>query len=173
MAKTLTISRILMQIVGDYARTSDHQTANTNFTFSYSDTLASGTAEDQADLLWDDERVLGIGADDDIDLGGGFCTDIYTDDLIFVEIRAFAIHNLSTTSGDILEVGASGGFEWVAWVGAVGDKVKVYPKGLLFLTAPGDGDLPVVAGATDLLRIHNASAANAVSYKVYIWGTSA
>lgn len=174
MAKTLILRQVEALVQGNYANPSDNQlNVNSNFTFRDTDSLTNGTGENQADLVWDDTRSVASGANDDIDLAGLTCVDVYGATLTFVEIRGFMIKNTTTTSGDYLGIGGGGATEWTGWVGAAGDYVQLHPNGVFLLTAPGDGDLLIGAGATDILRIHNFSGANAITYDIYVWGTSA
>ena len=55
---------------------------------------------------------------------------------------------------------------------AAGDIVNVDPGGIMLLTSPVDG-WAVGAGASDVLRIANGAAVNAITYDIVVWGTSA
>ena len=166
---------ILAQIRGTYSNTSDGITATANISQSYTDSLANGTGTAQANLFWDDERSVGVGADDDIDMAGLTCYDVFgsaTTLLTFAEIRGIMIKNTSVAAGEDLAIGGGGATEWLAWVGAAGDYVTLHPDGLFLYTAPVDGSLPIVGGATDMLRITGNGAAPIV-YHIWIWGTDA
>lgn len=138
----------------------------------YNVTTADGTANSQADKIWHDTRSILTTANDDLDLTA-LTTSIFgsTVTISFVEVVAILIINTNTLTGELLEVGGSGGNEFVAWVGAAGDKVKVGPNSVFMIANVVDG-YAVANGSTDILRIRNPGATT-VTYKIAIVGRSA
>jgi hypothetical protein len=139
---------------------------------TYSDSLTDGTTAGLADVIWHDTRALAATTNDDLDLTA-LTQSIYgsTVTKTFAKVRGLLIINLSTTAGDDLEIGGSGGNEWNVPFGATGDKIEVRANGTLLLAAPEDG-YAVTNSSADILRIRNPGA-NTINYKIVIWGTSA
>ena len=75
---------------------------------AYDDALASGTAADEADRIWSDQRTLAAGANDDLDLTALthslFGSTVTID---FARVKAILIVHTSTTSGEKLSLDSS------------------------------------------------------------------
>ena len=84
--------------------------------------------------------------------------------------KGIQIINTSTVADCILSVGASGGNEFSAWVGATGDILKI-PAGWSFLLAGADASGLTVDATHKVLKIANAGAGSA-TLKIVIYGES-
>ncbi len=150
----------------------DLATVEDDAKLEYDESLADGTADDQADKVWHDSRTLAAAASDDLDLTALVHTIFgSTVTISFAKIKAILIVNTSTTTGDDLTVGGAASQEWTAWVAAAGDKVRVPADSCLLISNKKTG-WTVTDGASDTLRITNAGA-NPVTYKIAVLGTSA
>ena len=131
--------------------------------------LASGTTGSLQDRVWSDLQSVANGAPDTWDLAGTLTSELSGATVTFVEVTGFWIRNKSTTTGEILEVGA-GSNPLLNWIKATGDATKIGPGGVYLHTSPIDG-FAVTAGTGDVLTITSAS--GTISYEIAIWGRSA
>lgn len=130
----------------------------------------TGVAANQADLLFSDERTVGISTNDDIDLAG-VLLDVSGAVITNAKIVGLAIV-ADAANTNTLSVGG-GTNPWVTpWI-ATGDGAKIPPGGMMALVAPDLNGLgAVVAGSSDILRIANGSGSTS-KYKIVILGRSA
>jgi len=94
--------------------------------------------------------------------------DALGDQIVATEIKAIYLHNVSTTTGDLLEVlgdAAAGGIT-TRFTLAATDAVNLHPDGVLLLTSPIDG-FAVAAGATDEIEIDN-NTGGAISFEIFV-----
>lgn len=141
------------------------------FTASTSD----GTAADQADLIWHDQRIVPSSSNDDLDLTN-LTSSIFGSTVLIdlAKVKAILIVNTSTTSGDVLRIGGAGagGNAFNAPFNGDDDAVvEVGADSALLLCNKKDG-WAVTGDDEDVLRIANPGA-SAITYKVAIVGTSA
>jgi hypothetical protein len=137
--------------------------------------FANGTGAGQSNLLFTDERTVGSGANDDIDLAG-VLTDVFGATLTFVEITGVIVINApksgpaNTTN---LTIGNAAS-PFVGFLGGTAPTIGPLRPGAVFAIAAGDAaGLGAVTPATaDLLRIANSAGASAV-YQIAILGRSA
>ncbi len=143
-----------------------------NAALEFDQSLEDGTAADQADLLWHDERTVAASANDDLDLtslamavfGGSLS-------ISFAKVKVILLVNLSTTSDDRLRLGGAGAAAFSAPFADDDDAVlEIGADSPLLLANKKDG-WPVTGGSADVLRIHNPSA-NAITYRIAMVGTS-
>ncbi len=130
--------------------------------------FSNGTGNNQADKIFRDQRTLADGANESLDLAG-MLTDPFGATLTFVKVKAVIIENLSTTQ--TLTVGGAASNQFINWVGAATDTVKIPPGGFFAISAPLAG-FGVTAGTGDLLKVLNSAGA-ACTYNVIVIGTSA
>ena len=166
MAAALTTT-LTLKLNASQSEVLDLSTIKDSLSQDFSDSLANGTAANQADLIFHDQRTVTAAAED-LDLAGSL-TDKRGNTLTFVEITCILIHNLSTTTGEVLTVGGDAN-ALVNWVGAATHTVKVDPDGLLLWWSPIDG-AAVVAGTGDILQIDPG--AKTITYDIIIIGRSA
>lgn len=131
--------------------------------------FADGTAADQADIIFTDNRSINASNNDDIDLAGAL-SDAFGATVNAAEIVGIIILNHSTQT---LTVGVAGTNPWVTMWAASGDGIKVFPRGLFVNFAPDASGLgAVVGGASDVLRIANPAGGTA-NYDIVILARSA
>jgi hypothetical protein len=138
--------------------------------------LSIGTGADQADILWMDERSVGTGANDDLDLNG-VLTNAFGATINAVEIVALFIINEpragSPANTTNLTVG-SGTNPVTGYLGGTTPTLGPIRPGNFVLFGGGNvGGFGVVTASTgDILRIANSSGASA-TYQIAILARSA
>ncbi len=139
---------------------------------AYDDALASGTAADEADRIWSDQRTLAAGANDDLDLTALthslFGSTVTID---FARVKAILIIHTSTTTGEKLALDSSvtNGFTG-PFAASATSKVEIGADSAALLASKKDGW--ATASNNKVLRIHNGGSASAV-YNIVVLGTSA
>lgn len=168
MATTL---RALMQLVisHTFGNPSDLSTLQDKLDLSLAKTLENGVAADQADVVWHDQRTLGAGALETLDLAGSLI-NAFGQTVTFAKIKGMVIANLST--GRILTIGGAASNPWLSRMGSGTDVFKIGPGGWDAWCEPAAAGFPVTPGTADQLKIAN-SAGGACDYKIWIIGTSA
>ena len=132
---------------------------------------ASGTASNQQDLVWSDQRTL-VATSEQLDLVGVLTAAIGGAALTFVEVRGIAIVNRSTAAAEKLLVGGGANPAFAGLFAATGDIIKVPASGIFLWTAPLDGGgLVPVATTGDMLTVD--AGADTITYDIAIWGASA
>jgi hypothetical protein len=153
-----------------YSKALDHATVSYGPTDSYAESFASGTGNDQVDLMFDDQRTLGASGSEDLDLAGGL-TDAFGLTLTFVKVKAIQIRAAAGNTNNVVVGGASAN-AFVGPFGAATHTIAIPPSGVLTLCAPKAG-WTVTPSTGDLLRIANSGAGSGVTYDITILGTSA
>jgi hypothetical protein len=137
--------------------------------------LTDGTAANNADLIFVDQRTVATATNDDIDLAGSL-TDAFGVTITFAEIVAVLVIN-GPISGSAnttdLTIGA-GSNPFVGFLGGTAPTIGPIKPGGVFMIFAGDaaGVGTVTAGTGDILRIANSSGASA-TYQICIIGRSA
>lgn len=136
--------------------------------------LTDGTAANQCDILFTDERTVAESTNDDIDLAGAL-SDAFGDTITAAEIVAVFIINApisGTANASDLTIGnATNAFEgFLSSAGTIG---PIKPGGF-FMIGCGDaaGIGAVTGGSTDELRVANG-AGGAATYQIAILARSA
>ena len=156
--------------------TADLTSASLQWPSTSGQALASGTGDQQADLIFHDSRSCKSSTAETLDLSSGTLEagaveliDEFGQVLDFVKVKVLMIHNKDTTRS--LTIGGAAARAWETWCTAAGDSVVIPPLGVLLLTAPKAG-FAVVDTASDLLLI-TPSADTETAYDIVIIGTSA
>jgi hypothetical protein len=145
---------------------------NDNGKLEYAQSLTDGVGADQADVIFHDQRSVGGGTNEDLDLTslvhsifGSLVT--YS----FAKVKAILVINLSATAADVLRVGGAGAGVAFAtpFNGSATAQVEVPAEGCLLLVHKKNG-WTVTAGTGDILRIQNPGG-SAISYRIAIVGT--
>lgn len=133
--------------------------------------LATGTAADQADMLWSDRRTLAASATEDLDLAASLSPHVGTGTLTFARVKALIVVASSANTNNVnVTRPASNG---VPLFLAAGDGVAVRPGGLLVLAALDATGYAVTASTGDLITFTNSAGSTGVTYDVVIIGASA
>lgn len=135
--------------------------------------FANGTGQDQADIVWADQRTVTAGADDDIDVAG-VLTDVFGATITAARIRAIFIKTANGATAN-LEIGAAAANPIATLFGATNDKLVVrLGGGFLLLCAPDATGYAIVAGSADTLRVsHDGTTSDDVTYNIVILAASA
>lgn len=167
---TLT-SNISVNVTGNYSLALDLATKTCNLLKAYSVDLASGTAANQADMIWHDQRTLTASATEDLDLAASL-TDLLTGAAItFARVKTLVVIASSGNTNNVqVTRPASNG---VPIFIAAGDGVNVRPNGCLVIHAPDATAYAVTAGTGDLLTFTNSAGSTSVTYDVILIGASA
>jgi hypothetical protein len=167
---SLDSQSFLLQIAATLNSVLDLKTASAPLAYKNSMTLTTGTGADQADQIWDDERTLTTGANEDLDLTGTALQNAFGTNIAFARIKLLAIVSdpANTTN---LTVGNAASNGWVGPFGAATHTITLKPKGVLFLFDPSSGAYAVTAGTGDLLRVTNAAGASA-KYRIILIGST-
>lgn len=148
---------------------------------SYAPTLngtistVDGTGSGQADIVYTAERVVGDGANDDIDLAG-VLTDAFGATITFVTLVSVTIVNApisGTANTTDLTIG-DGANPFLGFLGGTNPTVGPLKPGAAFQIAAADaaGIGTVTPATADILRVANSAGA-AATYKISIIGRSA
>ena len=119
-----------------------------------------------ATILYHNKFTITAAGNQQFDLSGTL-KDALGQNAIYTKVYGLLVSNLDTTVGDFIWVGG-GGTNFETWLGATGDKIKVGPKGVLYLMSPVDGYV-VTATSADILEI-SAPGANNIDIYVAILG---
>ena len=161
------VSKVDCRIEATETGTADLGTPKMAHVFQYLLSLASGTASNQSDLVWSDERTL-AGTTENIDLRGALTSQLSGAAVNFVEITFLAIWVKTTTSGYVLKAG--GDTNSAPFFQATNDIVKIGAGGVFVLGSPVDG-YAITAGTGDILKLDSGS--DTITYQILVLGRSA
>jgi hypothetical protein len=165
-------TKFYVQLIANYQGTvADFTTATALASYAKSIPLTTGTAANQADKYWSDQRTISASGTDDLDLAG-VLTDLISGTTTFVRVKGLVIYAASANANNVI-VGNAASNAWNTWVGASTHTVTVRPGGLLALWAPDGTAYAVTAGTGDILRIANSGAGTSVTYDIHVIGASA
>lgn len=164
-------ARVALKVNLEQTNVLDLATGTFNPVVSYLDTLASGTAADQADVLFTDTRSLASAGTEDLDFAGVLAGAFgATATFAKVKMIVFIADGANTTRLTISRPASNG---LVIFGAASGALASLGANGVFFVYDPGTTGVCAVTAATgDLLTITNGSGATA-TYKVVLLGTSA
>jgi hypothetical protein len=132
--------------------------------------LATGTAVNQADLVFQDTRTISASSNEDLDLKGSLLTPLGTAftpaKLKLVLVKAAA----GNTNNVVVTRPASNG---VPIFSAASDAISVRPGGVFLWACADNTAVAVTAGTGDLINISNSGSGTGVTYDVLFIGTSA
>ena len=170
-------SEIAVRIRSTQSGSSDFGGPNFSPDFEAVIQMIDGTAANQADILFVDERIVASASNDDLDLAG-VLSNAFGATITAAEIVAIAVINkpkatsaaANTTN---LTVGA-GSNPVVGYLGGTTPTVgPIRPGGVFLLASPDAAGIAAVTASTgDILRIANSSGA-AATYQILILARSA
>ena len=171
MSDTLT-TELKLSLVWQFQDALDLATVLDNSQLNYHKTLANGTASDQADKIWHDQRTLAAGAHEDLVLSAlprALFDNALT--IALAKVKAIMLVNTAIGAGQELVVGGAAADEWIGPFAASGNKLAVPADSCMVLVNKKSG-WAVAAGSADQLRIANAGSGS-ITYDIVILGTSA
>lgn len=136
--------------------------------------FTDGTAANQFDLVWFDERAVATASNDDIDLSGALSTALGTS-FVAAEGVMIAIVNApisGTANTTNLTIG-NGTNAWEGWVSSAGTVGPIGPGGFFMIGSPDATGLGTITAATaDILRVANSAGATA-TFQIAIYARTA
>lgn len=165
-AKTLSTS-LTLNLTGTYNHALDLSTVKDSLPIRETDTLATGTSADQADLLFHDERTLNA-TSENLDLAD--LTDGHQETITIEKIKAIYVRVVTTTTLHTLTMGGATASAVASLFGATTDKHIIGPNGIYLNWNPGDG-WAVNTATAKLLRMDAGT--HTVVYQIALWGASA
>lgn len=165
MASTLT-ANMAIQLSATENDAIDLQTIRAALAYSKSKALANGTGNNQANVLWSDQRTIAASGTEDLDLAG-VLVNAAGKVVTFTKIKAILIVAAAANVNNVVVTRpASNG---VPLFVAAGDGIAVQPDGKFYAEAPNAGYV-VTAATGDLLTVTNSGAGTPVTYDVVIIG---
>lgn len=163
-------TKFVTQVTSTLTDALDLSTVTDPLAYTQRTTLTSGTAANQADMLWHDRRTLAASATEDLDLAGVLVNGL-GDTQTFARVKGFLVFAAAanTNNVQVTRPAANG----VPLFIAAGDGVNVRPGGTLLIIAPDATGYAVTAATGDLLTFTNSGAGTTVTYDVVIIGASA
>jgi hypothetical protein len=131
--------------------------------------FTNGTAANQANKVFHDQRTLTASATENLDLAGGL-TDAYGAAITFTRIKAIIVFAAAANTNNVI-VGGAASNQFVGPFGDVTDTVAVRPGGLMVFAAPDATSYAVTAGTGDILKVANSAGSTSVVYDILIVGT--
>jgi hypothetical protein len=159
-----------VNIQGNYSNPTVLGAPVDNFVKNIALALTSGTGANQVDRMWYAERTLNSGANEDLDLVGGF-TDSLGVPFSPARFRALLIYSLpGNTTPLVVKPGAANGI--VGLFGAPGHTLTIRPGGLFLVFGPDAIGYALTTGTGDVLNIANGAGAPA-TYDIVLLAASA
>lgn len=156
---------IKVDLIATLVKALDLQTGTVPLNFSYTWTIASGTAANQADKIFADTRSTA--GTDSLDMAGSLL-DVFGDAFTPARIKGLAIKAAGANAADLRLTRPAAG---VPILGATGDYVVIRPGGLFLWAAPDATGVAVTATTADLIDLVVAS--GTLAYDIVILGSSA
>lgn len=133
------------------------------------DSLANGTGDNLADMIFHDQRTL-VATSEELDLAGGVTNTLTGAAMTFAKVKGLIIKVVTTGTGKKLTIGGAAANAWLGWFADASDKEDIDPNGIYMQWSPTDGKT-VTAGSADKLKID--AGANTIVYNIIIIGCSA
>lgn len=166
MTATLT-SRISVSIVATAADELDLESVQAQLNKTYTDTLANGTGNNQANIAWSDQRTIVASANEDLDLAAGSLQNSLGKIATFTKLKAIYVKAAAANTNNVVVTRpASNG---VPFLTAAGDALALEPGAELLRTQPKAG-ATVTADTGDLINIANSSSGTSVVYDIILIG---
>ena len=138
---------------------------------AFKHSFVDGKSDDEADVLWHDERTIAVATSDDLDLTALTRTMFGSVSTVNIaSIKAFLIVNTASTAGQDLTLGAAASNAWIGPLGAGTHTLDVPADSSALLVNRKNG-WSVADGTSDVLRIANSGTSD-ITYRIAIVGTS-
>jgi len=171
---TLNSCQIKGSVTSAYQRDQDLSSALETLAKSLTTTLSDGTGDNQANMVWSDQRTLADAANEELDLSGSL-SDIFGNSVQFTDVKLILIANLSTEAS--LKIGGAAANGFATMFGDATDILVLQPKtsnqnSFVLLTCP-NGGFGVTAGTGDLLKLeHGGEGSTDLTYDIVLIGVS-
>lgn len=161
-------SDLFVSVKGLLSATGDLSIVKDQLDWSYSLSLDNGTAANQANNMWTDQRTVANGANEDLDLAGGVTNSLGVT-VTFTKGRVLIFRGLKANTGNLtVSRPATNGVPFLA---AAGDAFTLKPNGIVVMSDPSTAGITVTPATGDLINVANASGASQ-GYQVVIIGIS-
>ena len=166
MAKTLA-TKVDLNLLAQYVDSADLNAQRGVLSLALSDDLATGTAANQANLVWYDTRTLAA-TSEQLDLAG-VQRDAFADVATFTKIKTLLIRNKQTTTGLTLTIGGgtTNPISTIFGATATNSTETIGPDGWCVKHNPVDG-FAVAAGSADTLKLDAGT--NTVVFDILVIG---
>lgn len=149
-------------------KTLDLSTPADSLSYTRTYSWADGTGANQANRVFHDQRTVGSGANDDLDVAGGL-VNAFGETITLTKLKAVYIENTHATLS--LRLGAAGTNPISSLFAATNDILIIPAMGSVLLIAPDTTGYAVTAGSADVLRVANPGG-SAVTYKIVLVGVA-
>lgn len=157
-----------VSLSGTFSSDNDLSTVQQAYTYSKAFPLVNGTAANQANQLFMDQRTITASSSENLDLYGGL-TNAFGTTINFASIKGIIIYAASSNTNNVIVGGdATSGF--ANWISDTSDEIVVKPGGLFALVDPGADGYAVTDSTADILKITNSSSGTSVTYDVILIG---
>ncbi len=150
-----------------YTKTTDLGTVPYTLNLGRGRTFTNGTGANKADVLFDDQRTLGDGANETLDLHDGTLTDALGVAVTLDILRALYIKNGSADAN--LLIGGAVGTQVALFGDAATDILKLPPGGEFLFIAPNATGVDVTTNA-DLKLAHDGTGTSTLTYDIIVVG---
>jgi len=167
MAQTFSGS-VKLALAGTFTGDNDLSTVAQAINYSKNYSFTNGTAADQANMIFMDQRTIAASGTDDLDLYGGL-TNTYGTTINFTSIKGIIVYAAATNTNNVV-IGGDASAAFINWVGAANDVINVKPGGMFALIDPNANGYAVTATTGDILQIANSSSGTSVTYDIILLG---
>jgi hypothetical protein len=162
----LTNLSIVLRILGTLTSTTDLSSATDVLKRNYTRTFTDGTAINQAQIWWHDQRTLAPSANESLDLSGALA-GLFGATLTLSAIKALVVVAASGNTNAVQVTRPANGIPIFL---ASGDGVTLAPNGIFAWVDPSAAGVTVTGGTGDLINIANAGAGTSVTYDIFALG---
>lgn len=142
--------------------------ASSSLVYSKQISYDDGTGDGQCNVVYAEERTLGNGATDSLDLSGVMLQTPLGTDLALTKVKAIAVY-ADPGNTDTIVIGGAGATAFMGPFGANTDTIALGPGGMVLLSDPLGG-WDVTATTADILKIVNSAAGAQAIYDIMIFG---
>lgn len=165
MASNLT-GMTAVQISTRLSQSLDMSTPQDNLTRKAQINWSNGAGASQADRQYHDQRILGVGSHDDLNLVSGALLDGLGQAIALSRVKQAYIKASDANSGNLIFANSHG----TMFRGPMGSAHLLQPGAVNMWVAPNSG-FAITSGTNHTLRISNVSSASA-SYDLILTGVS-
>lgn len=163
-------SRYYVEVSGTYSNPLDLVTVNAPLAYKKSTDLASGTAANQADRVFSDQRTLTASTTEDLDISGTSLLDAFGVAFSPVKVKLLIVCAASTNTNNVVILGDAAS---VLFLGTAATTAAIKPGGCITFFDPSLAAYTVTATTGDIIQVANGGAGSSVVYDIVIIGVSA
>jgi hypothetical protein len=170
MATSLT-TQLRVAINATFTDDQDLSDPTASVALSALESLANGTTNVQADLVWSDTRSVALSSSEVLDMGtGGGLLTPFGAAFAPAEVCAMLVTADEGNTNNVI-LGNNGTEDFIGPFGAATHTMAVKPGGWYFVFAPAGWT--VTNNSSDKIKVANSGAGTAVVYSIVIIGRSA